>query len=150
MMDEHLIVGETIDYFRAEHGRLERELTAKEEEYKRLPTSFSELSVVSFWEKPYKPLLKWFIPRKANKLRQEIPVLTEKVKLFSQAIADLEQGIYNTAIPLFHELTDRFLYPLLSPVLSIEPMHSTSMPNPTFLHILNLKKQLISLHEAQV
>ena len=135
MMDERQIVEETIAYLGAEQRRLEKELAKKKREYEKLEVSFSELSFFPFLKEIFQRKFKSLMSTKAHSLQKEIPVLRERVNQFTQAIADLEQGIYNTAIPLLNQIT--------------EPTDSILRPKSTILYILDLEKQLISFHEAQ-
>ena len=145
MMDERQVVEETMGYLRAEQRLLRRELTRKKEEYKKMEISFAELSFIPFLRKIFQRKFKSFMWMRLRNLEEEIPVLRETLNQFTQAIADLEQGIYDTTIPLFNQMTSRYFRPLLD----IESTDSTFNPKPTFGHILNLKKQLISLHETE-
>lgn len=142
-MDKRQVVEETMGYLRYEQGRLERELAKKEEEYKKLEISFSEFPFIPLLRKIFQRKFKGLMLRRKHNLEEEIPVLKERVSQFTQAISDLEQGIYDTAIPLITQVTSRFFRPLLG----IEPTDSTFRSRPTFSYILNLKEQLISLHE---
>ena len=145
MMDERSVVEEVTYHFLAEQRRLKRELSEKQEKYSKSVISFSELPFVPLWKNPLKPFFKWRIPRKIEQLKKEIPELRQKIEEFAKAIVDLEQGIYHSAIPLFNSTADRFYRP--SP-----PGGSVSFfarHNQKFFYIFDLKKQLISLHEAK-
>jgi len=105
-MDKRQIVEETIAYLGAEQRRVDRKLEKKKREYEKLEASFSELPSTPFWERIFRRKLKSLMSRKECNLEEETSVLSERVNQFTQAIADLEKGMYNTAIPLLNQRTD--------------------------------------------
>jgi len=144
-MEEQQIVEEVIGLFQTGLRHFEKELRFKEKEYDKIVISFSELTLVPVWRQPLKPLLKIRNAGRAEKLKRQILILKERIKKIPQAIDDLKQGTYLSAIPLFNPIADIFYRP--SP-----PSGSVSFfvrHNQKFFHILDLERQLIDLQEKK-
>ncbi len=140
-----LLIMEVEGYLGNELSLLEKELAAKEEGYRKAVEDLRKLPLVSRLERPLKPFLRWFLPRKVKKLRREMADLREKISQYRQAETELKEGNYGLASILLGKLADRFCYPAM-PSLGFDSLAgggSTGIcANPMFFHLIDLKEKL--------
>lgn len=142
------IVWEVIECFQAERSRSERELTVKEKNHQNTVYQVSELLLVSIWKNLLKPILRWFFPRKLQKLKKEIANLKRRIECCAQAETDLRKGKYELAISLLDEMINRL--PATIPTSTISSFDGTIQArNERFYYLLELKLKLISRQEGK-
>jgi len=100
-LEEQLIVSEIMSYLQMDQWHLEKQLIEKEDAYKKIKASFSELSLVPLWRQPIKPLLQFLFRKRTEKIRREIPRLRKKINKHVQARVDSEQGTLKTSFQVY-------------------------------------------------
>ena len=128
--------------FQIELSRLGGELSGKEEERQRAREHLRNLPLISFREQPLKPILKWRLPRRIEKLGREVADLREKISQYTQAETELEQGEYEMAISLLDELANRVF--AVNSSGTIGNVGISSIPSQAFYKITDLRAKLAS------
>lgn len=150
-MAENWIVEKVIERFKDESSRSERELTVKEKNHQNTVYKVSELLLVSIWKNLLKPVLRWFFPRKLQKLKKEIANLKRRIECCAQAETDLRKGKYELAILLLDEMINSSpaTIPPTPTVPNFEGIVQTQIRDERFYYLLDLRQQLISLQKAK-
>ena len=143
------LTNEVIGCFKFHERLTERELEARTKKQKKVGKALSMLPIVLFWQHPLRWLHRQYLATRNSRLKKEISRLSRRIKRFIEAKNELKKENYGPAISLLGDLLDKMSAIIQEGNDPDGTSTHTHMPNPIFYDIVNLRNQLIKLHQEQ-